>query len=110
MHKIIIACDSYKGCLTSREVNEAIASGLRDDDADNGCPSDLDTVAIEMSDGGEGMLDAFLAATGGERVTLRTHDSLMRWIDACYGVVDTNRAGAAADSSTGTNEGKTAII
>ena len=24
--KIIIACDSYKGCLSSREVNEAIAS------------------------------------------------------------------------------------
>ena len=27
--KIIIACDSYKGCLTSREVNEAIASGIK---------------------------------------------------------------------------------
>ena len=28
--KIIIACDSYKGCLSSREVNEAIASGVKE--------------------------------------------------------------------------------
>ncbi len=27
MKKIIVACDSYKGCLTSREVNEAMAMG-----------------------------------------------------------------------------------
>ena len=27
--KIIIACDSYKGCFSSREVNEAIASGVK---------------------------------------------------------------------------------
>ena len=27
--KIIIACDSYKGCLSSREVNEAIAGSSR---------------------------------------------------------------------------------
>ena len=34
MKKIIIACDSYKGCLSSREVNEAIASGLKEWNAD----------------------------------------------------------------------------
>ena len=32
--KIIIACDSYKGCLSSREVNEAIASGVKEWNAD----------------------------------------------------------------------------
>ena len=25
-----ILCDSYKGCLSSREVNEAIASGVKE--------------------------------------------------------------------------------
>ena len=33
--KIIIACDSYKGCLSSREVNEAIASGIKEWNADD---------------------------------------------------------------------------
>ena len=48
--KIVIACDSYKGCLTSREVNDTIAGAL----------SAPEIIPLEMSDGGEGMLDAFL--------------------------------------------------
>ncbi len=35
-----------------------------------------------MSDGGEGMLDAFLSAMKGERVRIHAHDALMRWIEA----------------------------
>ena len=58
--KIIIACDSYKGCLSSREVNEAIASGVKEWNADDASP---EIITLEMSDGGEGMLDAFLSAT-----------------------------------------------
>ena len=97
MKKIIIACDSYKGCLSSREVNEAIASGIKvwntdaasseikifDSDA-----SSPEIIALEMSDGGEGMLDAFLSAMKGERVRIHAHDALMRWIEAEYGIVD----------------------
>ena len=54
MKKIIIACDSYKGCLSSREVNEAIASGVKEWNADDASP---EIITLEMSDGGEGMLD-----------------------------------------------------
>ena len=69
--KIIIACDSYKGCLTSREVNEAIASGLKVWNADDASPekknlhsedASPEIITLEMSDGGEGMLDDFLSA------------------------------------------------
>ena len=97
--KIIIACDSYKGCLSSREVNEAIASGVKEWNADDASPEikklspnaasemkklDSDDVSpeiitLEMSDGGEGMLDAFLSAMKGERVKIHAHDALMRW-------------------------------
>lgn len=77
MKKIIIACDSYKGCLTSKEVNDAMASGV----------NALEVITLEMSDGGEGMLDAFLSAMGGERVMMHAHDALMRWIDAAYSIV-----------------------
>lgn len=85
MKKIIIACDSYKGCLTSKEVNEAMTSGVKNLDAP-------EVITLEMSDGGEGMLDAFLSAMGGERVMMHAHDALMRWIDAAYGIVDSNTA------------------
>ena len=83
--KIIIACDSYKGCLSSREVNEAIASGVKEWNADDVSP---EIITLEMSDGGEGMLDAFLSAMKGERVRIHAHDALMRWIEAEYGIVD----------------------
>lgn len=83
--KIIIACDSYKGCLSSREVNEAIASGVKEWNADDASP---EIITLEMSDGGEGMLDAFLSAMKGERVRIHAHDALMRWIEAEYGIVD----------------------
>ena len=95
--KIIIACDSYKGCLSSREVNEAVASGVKEWNADaasleiinldsDGASPEI--ITLEMSDGGEGMLDAFLSAMKGERVKIHAHDALMRWIEAEYGIVD----------------------
>lgn len=85
MEKIVVACDSYKGCLSSKDVNETIADALR-----RAIPKthrdDLEIVTLEMSDGGEGMLDAFLSAKGGERVKIQAHDPLMRWQEAAYGI------------------------
>ena len=88
--KIIIACDSYKGCLLSREVNEAIVSALSSPEMENLDSEDAspEIICLEMSDGGEGMLDAFLSAMKGERVRIHAHDALMRWIDAEYGIVN----------------------
>ena len=95
--KIIIACDSYKGCLSSREVNEAIASGVKEwdsEDASSGIENvdsedaSPEIICLEMSDGGEGMLDAFLSTMKGERVSIHAHDALMRWIEAEYGIVN----------------------
>ncbi len=81
MNKVIIACDSYKGCLTSKEVNEVMAQGVEK------ALGPLEIITIEMSDGGEGMLDAYLSAMKGERMTIHAHDALMRWIEADYGLV-----------------------
>lgn len=99
MRKIIIACDSYKGCLTSKEVNEAMSDGVKREERSvkNSMADDFEVVTLEMSDGGEGMLDAFLSAMGGERMMLHAHDALMRWIDAAYGVVKMRKNGEVAD-------------
>ena len=76
--KVIIAIDSFKGCLTSKEANEAAAEGVR-----RVCPN-AEIVEIPVSDGGEGYMDAFRAAIGGtlEEVTVR--DPLMRLIKSKY--------------------------
>lgn len=76
--KVIIAIDSFKGCLTSKQANEAAAEGIR-----RVCP-DAEVVEIPVSDGGEGYMEAFYAAIGGtlEEVTVR--DPLMRPVTAKY--------------------------
>lgn len=52
--KAVVAIDSFKGCMTSAEANASAAAAF----AAAGLPSTTFTV----SDGGEGMLDAFSAA------------------------------------------------
>ena len=76
--KIIIAIDSFKGCLSSIEANMAAAEGIR-----NVCP-EAEIVQVPVSDGGEGFLEAFCAAIGGETVEIPVRDPMMRPITAEY--------------------------
>ena len=76
--RIVVAIDSFKGCLTSREANQAAAEGVRR------ARPDAEVVQIPVSDGGEGFLDAFHAAIGGEQVEVEVCDPLMRPITARY--------------------------
>lgn len=59
--RVVIAPDSFKESLSAVEVAQAIAAGVRDVD-----PA-ANIVCIPMADGGEGSLDAILAACSGER-------------------------------------------
>ncbi|MBM3667546.1 MAG: glycerate kinase, partial [Actinobacteria bacterium] len=55
-----LACpDSFKGTFTAPQVAEAIGAGLRE----AGAEAEL----VPAADGGEGTMDALLAALGGER-------------------------------------------
>ena len=76
--KVVLAIDSFKGCLTSVEANQAAAEGVR-----KVCP-DVEIVQVPVSDGGEGFLDAFHAAIGGKNVELTVRDPLMRPVTAKY--------------------------
>ena len=75
---VIIAIDSWKGCLTSSEANEAARRGVltRWPDAKVQC--------FPMSDGGEGFLDAVEPTGSYQRVTIDALDPLMRPIKADY--------------------------
>lgn len=79
--KILFAIDSFKGCLTSTEAEAAAMRGMRE------ALPDADMTALPASDGGEGMVEAFVAATGGRQVHVRAHDALMRPIEAAYGIL-----------------------
>lgn len=76
--KVIIAIDSFKGCLTSREANKAAAEGIR-----RTWP-DAEIVEVTVSDGGEGYMEAFRAATGGRLEVITVRDPLMRPVKAKY--------------------------
>ena len=78
MKKIIVAIDSFKGCLTSAEANQSASEGIL-----LGMP-EVEVVQVPVSDGGEGWLEAFLAAMGGEIVEVNVKDPLMRTIVAQY--------------------------
>lgn len=77
--KTILAIDSFKGCMSSSEVEETIA-GVLDK---NG----VETLCLPMSDGGEGMLQAFTSAMSGTLEPVYIHDQMMRRVDAQYGVM-----------------------
>jgi len=76
--KIIAAIDSFKGCLSSIEANQAAAEGIR-----RACP-DAEVVQVPVSDGGEGFLEAFHTAIGGTLKEVLVRDPLMRPITANY--------------------------
>ena len=74
MKKVIVAIDSFKGCMSSKEANQAAAKSM----------PDAQVIQIPVSDGGEGWLEAFQSAMGGELVEIHAKDPLMRPIVTEY--------------------------
>ena len=78
MPKVVVAIDSFKNCLTSKEANQAAADGIRS------VWPDAEVVQVPVSDGGEGFIEAFRAAIGGELQAVYVKDPVMRPITARY--------------------------
>lgn len=76
--KVVIAIDSFKGCLSSKEANEAAADGIRR------TYPDAEIIKVPVSDGGEGYMEAFHAAIGGKLEEVMVRDPLMRPVTAKY--------------------------
>ena len=68
--KVVIAPDSFKESLPASEVAAALAAGVLD-----ACP-DAVVDLCPMADGGEGTVDAMVAAAGGEVLTADVFDPL----------------------------------
>jgi glycerate kinase len=77
--KIVIAPDSFKESLSAPKVAAAIAQGFVQASPEVRC------ICIPMADGGEGTVEAILAATGGEPRVNMVEDALGRPIQAQWG-------------------------
>ncbi|TPV22652.1 glycerate kinase [Pantoea anthophila] len=78
--KIVIAPDSYKESLSALEVASAIEAGFRD------IFPDAHYVKIPVADGGEGTVEAMVAATKGNIVRLKVTGPLGTQVEAFYGL------------------------
>lgn len=63
MRKIVLAPDSFKGTMSSQKICEIMEQAVR------AVLPDAEVCALPVADGGEGSVDAFLAAVGGRRIS-----------------------------------------
>lgn len=81
LKKIILAPDSFKGTLSSREICRVMRRVI------NELMPDCEVISVPIADGGEGTVDCLLEAIGGERVALRCMGPFGGEIEAQYGIL-----------------------
>jgi glycerate kinase len=79
--KFVLAPDSFKESMTAPVAVAAMERGIR------AVFPDADCVGAPMADGGEGTVDALVAALGGVHVTAEVQDALGRPARARYGYI-----------------------
>ncbi len=79
--KIIVATDSFKGCLSSQNIGLIIQHALHDE-----IPN-AQVDVIPMSDGGEGFVDSIVFATQGKKVPVQVKGPFGDSIVAYYGIL-----------------------
>ncbi|NLA95300.1 MAG: glycerate kinase [Clostridiaceae bacterium] len=87
MKKVLLLPDSLKGSMDSSTI-----CGIMEDAILRHYP-DARVESLPVADGGEGSVDSFLKALGGEKVKIRVKGPLFEEVDAFYGLINQgNRA------------------
>ena len=84
--KFLFASDSFKGSLTSETTIALLTRAARE------VFGDCETSGVPVADGGEGTVDAVIAAEKGTIIKVPVHGPLMELTEAYYGVFDENEA------------------
>jgi glycerate 2-kinase len=79
--RVLVAPDSFKGSLGALEAAQAMARGIR------AVFPDWEIRLAPVADGGEGTVDALVAATGGQRRTTIVPGPLGEPVEAAWGVL-----------------------
>lgn len=83
--KIVLAPDSFKGCLTAVEVCDALEKGIR-----RRFP-EAEVVKVPMADGGEGTVQSLVDVSGGKVIEKTVHDPLGRRVKSFFGMMGDGR-------------------
>ena len=84
--KFLFASDSFKGTLSSDQTAELLKKAAAEVFGEVECAS------VPVADGGEGTIDAVVAALNGSYLKTTVHGPLMESVTASYGKLDENRA------------------
>lgn len=96
--KFVVACDSFKGCMTSVQVVHCIQSGILK------ANSKHEVSLFPMCDGGEGTTEIFQAIYGGQKEKAQVLDAYGNSLEVSYAVVpDRNMAIMDVASCIGLN-------
>jgi glycerate kinase len=79
--RFVVAPDSYKGSLSAVEVANIIEEGLLQ------VFPKAEVLKVPIADGGEGTVEAFLSALGGEKHLLEVKGPLGNSVEAFYGIL-----------------------
>lgn len=79
--KVLLAPDSFKGSLSAVQAAEIMVRAVRDE------LPDAKAVALPMADGGEGTVDALVAAGGGEKRFVEATGPLGYQVRSYYGTI-----------------------
>lgn len=82
MNKFLLIPDSFKGTMSSMEICSLLEEKIQEY-----YPA-AEIHSIPVADGGEGSVDCFLQALGGEKVIVATNNPFFEPIDSYYGLVD----------------------
>ena len=81
MERYILVPDSFKGTLSSQEICEILQQEILR------VRPEAKVLAFPVADGGEGSVDAFLAAVGGQRIEVPCHGPYMEEMVGFYGLL-----------------------
>ena len=82
MKKAVFIPDSFKGTMSSEQI-----CGIMERSVKKYYP-DAETISIPVADGGEGSVDAFLTAVGGEKIFTTVKGPYFEDMEAFYGLID----------------------
>ncbi|MDD2993659.1 MAG: glycerate kinase, partial [Pygmaiobacter sp.] len=81
MSKIVLIPDSFKGTMSSGEICSIMKQAIL-----RHLPS-AEIVSIPVADGGEGSVDAFLAAMGGRKIPVTVKGPYFEEVEAFYAIL-----------------------
>ena len=99
----MVASDSFKGCLSSAQVADAVEKGIHE------LYPDCEIVKLAVADGGEGTMEALVTTLGGSIVEVLVHDPLGRPVTAEYAIVDGTTAVIEMSRASGLTDRKSVV-